>query len=43
MRERFTYEWSEILNVLSHTRNMNTEGFLIRYAFQTLAHCIWRE
>lgn len=43
LRERFTDHWTEILEVISHAGRDRTEVFIIRYAFQTLAHSIWRE
>lgn len=43
MKERFTTDWFMILDELSQSGSGKTEKFLIRYAFQTLAHCIWRE
>ncbi|KAL0726876.1 hypothetical protein Bca4012_022969 [Brassica carinata] len=43
MREAYTDRWVEILDVISQVGRDQTEIFIIRYAFQTLAHSIWRE
>lgn len=43
MGERFTVEWSEIIDEISQSERTDTESFLIRYTFQTLAHSIWSE
>lgn len=39
----YTTEWLEILSIISHSRRCSTETFLVCYAFQVLAHSIWRE
>lgn len=43
MREEYTADWNGIVGAISGSRQNATELFLIRYAFQTLAHSIWRE
>ncbi|KAF8115611.1 hypothetical protein N665_0025s0079 [Sinapis alba] len=43
MGEDFTAEWTEIIGVISLGRRTSTGQFLICYAFQALAHSLWRE
>lgn len=45
MKEAFTVEWNEILEVISSPspNYTTTEVFLIRYTFQPLLHSIWGE
>ncbi|RID56005.1 hypothetical protein BRARA_G03234 [Brassica rapa] len=43
MKEAFTLDWNEILDMIDNPRGTLTEAFLIRYTFQALIHSIWRE
>lgn len=43
MEDEYTTDWCEILDVISHPRRKLTDIFIIRYAFQALAHNIWKE
>lgn len=43
MREEYTMHWNEIVDAISNSRRSATEMFLLRYAFQSLVHSIWKE
>lgn len=45
MKNRFTFEWNELLDVVSQSssRFTSTELFIIRYTFQAWVHSVWRE
>ncbi|KAG2326666.1 hypothetical protein Bca52824_009394 [Brassica carinata] len=40
---RYTEDWNCILEILAGSGGNNTEMFLLRYAFQSSIHTIWRE
>lgn len=41
--QRYTYEWSRILELVSTNVLSSTNQFLLRYVFQALVHTIWLE
>lgn len=43
LKEAYTTRCTEIIEVISRNRSNPSETFIVRYAFQTLAHSIWRE
>lgn len=40
MKEAFTLDWNEILDMIDNPRGTLTEAFLIPYTFQALIHSI---
>lgn len=43
LKEAYTTRWTEIIDIISRDRGNPAETFIVRYAFQVLAHSIWRE
>lgn len=43
LKEAHTNRWGEIIDIISRDRGNPSETFIVRYAFQVLAHSIWRE
>ncbi|XP_018508460.1 uncharacterized protein LOC108869022 [Brassica rapa] len=43
MKEAFTLNWNDIIEMIANSSYTATKTFLIRYAFKALVHSIWRE
>ncbi|KFK40486.1 hypothetical protein AALP_AA2G002100, partial [Arabis alpina] len=43
LRTGYTNQWTQVLELISDSRQSKVELFLVRYAFQTAVHGIWRE